>query len=53
MFNPDVDAEELRKRHLIGESVLKPSLDSYNIFIQSTGLGSRHLAPGSNLLYEV
>ena len=53
MFSPTVGVEELQRLHLLGEMVLKPSLNSYVLFVQSIGLGSRHLARRSLLLHKV
>ena len=37
----------------MGERVLQPCLSKYQVFVQSTGLGARHVAAGSGLLYVV
>ena len=52
-FNLDADPEELREKGLIGEAALQPSLSKFKVLVQSTGLGARHLASGSTLLYVV
>ena len=52
-FNLEADPKDLREKGLFGEMVLRPSLSMYKVFVQSTGLGARHLAGGSTLLYMV
>ena len=54
-FNPGIGPgpKKLCNRKLLSERVLRPSLDKYRLFVQSTGSGARHLARGSILLYEV
>ena len=52
-FNLDTDPKELCEKGMIGETVLRPSLSKHKMFVQSTGLGARHLAGGSALLYVV
>lgn len=54
-FYPDVDQNTLYKHHLIGEELSppSPSFKDYQVFVQSTGPGSRHLSKGSTVLYEV
>ena len=38
-------------KDMFGESVKKPSLKDYDVFVQSTGSGKRHLQSGSKVLY--
>lgn len=54
-FKPGIGPrpKEICSKKLCGERVLRPSLDKYRLFVQSTGSGARHLAQGSILLYEV
>ena len=52
-FYLDANPQKLCEMKLLGERVAKPNLDMYTVFIQSIGLGNRHLAKGSHLLYEV
>lgn len=49
-FSLDTD---LKKLCLIGEAVSRPSLSKHKVFVQSIGLGTRHLAGGSAVLYMV
>ena len=52
-FSPTVDTKTLKKRGFLGERVSRPKVDGYRLFVQSTGLGARHLPAGSMILYEV
>ena len=38
---------------LIGLKVSKQTSEEFDVFVQSTGSGARHLPKGSHLLYEV
>ena len=52
-YSPGVDWATLQQHHLGGLKVSKPDFKSYRVFIRSTGSGTRHLAAGGMLLYEV
>ena len=38
-------------KDMFGESVKKPNLKDYVVFVQSTGSGKRHVQSGSKVLY--
>ena len=47
------DSGTQRKNPLIGHKIPRPSHEEYyDIFVQSTGSGARHLPAGSRLLYS-
>lgn len=48
-----VGSEVLKKIGAPKERIKRPSVEGYRVFVQSTGLGARHISAGSFLLYEV
>jgi hypothetical protein len=53
LFSPGLDAEGLKTRHLVGDRVSRPDYGPFTLFVQSTGLGTRHLKGGTKILYQV
>lgn len=51
-FSPNVALSVLYENDLLGEGVQKPGYKNYQLFVQSTGSGARHLPAKSVLLYE-
>ena len=53
LFSPGIDVEGLRKHQLIGNMVNRPRYKGFKVFVQSTGLGTRHLKGDTMILYQV
>ena len=50
LLSPNVDT---KSNPLIGSKIAKPDNEDFQVFVQSTGSGARHLPAGSMLLYKV
>lgn len=53
LFSPGIDAEGLRKHQLVGNEVSRPKYRGFKVFVESTGIGARHLKGGTMILYQV
>ena len=53
LFSPGIDIEGMRKHQLVGNIVNRPKYKGFKVFVQSTGLGARHLKGGTMILYQV